>query len=370
MKSTMLFLAALCVLIPVYEVSAKEVAGKRGKPTRPGDGPDCGYGVRPKKARGLRVWITGSAADACASPTGPGVLLMGGGTDVDDAFSNRVRPRIDGGDAVVLRTSGSNGYNDYLDPLVQSDSVETLLVDSRSKANSTYVDWVVRSAEFVFIAGGDQSDYLNTWQGTALANALQHVYDKGGIIGGTSAGNAVQGELIYDPDGVPGAYSSEAVSDACHPYIQLSNRLLDAPLMDGVITDTHFYERNRLGRLIAFMAVADAHGISPTMTNPLGVGVDEATALFIDYDGFARVDGDGYVYVNRFDSQTILSQVQCGAPVRVFDVLSVRLGDGDYYDFADQSHNGSALGVDVDGASCAIDFTEQESCFYTPANPY
>ena len=90
----MLFLAALCVLIPVYEVSSKEVAGKRGKPTRPGDGPDCGYGVRPKKARGLRVWITGSAADACASPTGPGVLLMGGGTDVDDAFSNRVRPRI------------------------------------------------------------------------------------------------------------------------------------------------------------------------------------------------------------------------------------------------------------------------------------
>lgn len=113
--------------------------------------------------------MTGSESDSCTNLTQSdgAVLLMGGGSDVDSAFSNRVVGHVgSNADVVVLRTSGSDGYNSYLQGLMAADSVITLIVDTRNKANEDYVDWVIRSAEFVFVAGGDQSDYLNQWSGT------------------------------------------------------------------------------------------------------------------------------------------------------------------------------------------------------------
>ena len=42
---------------------------------------------------------------------------------------------------------------------------------------------------------------LNQWAGTKTQAAIQHVFDKGGVIGGTSAGMAVLAGTVYDPDG-------------------------------------------------------------------------------------------------------------------------------------------------------------------------
>jgi len=53
--------------------------------------------------------------------------------------------------------------------------VETLVLDSFSKADSDYADWVIRSAEMVYIAGGGQSDYLNYWQGSKTEDAIRFV---------------------------------------------------------------------------------------------------------------------------------------------------------------------------------------------------
>src|SRR5688572_3768119 len=65
----------------------------------------------PELPADLMRWIVGNPGDVAARPTG-GVILMGGGTDVDAAFAWQ-RDRIDGGDVVVLRASGADGYNDY-----------------------------------------------------------------------------------------------------------------------------------------------------------------------------------------------------------------------------------------------------------------
>jgi hypothetical protein len=67
----------------------------------------------PLPPAGLVHYVTGSDANADVTPTGPGLILMGGGTDVDAAFQ-WWKPRISGGDVVVLRASGADGYNDYL----------------------------------------------------------------------------------------------------------------------------------------------------------------------------------------------------------------------------------------------------------------
>ena len=67
----------------------------------------------------------------------------------------------------------------------------------------------------------------------------------------------------------------------------------EAPLAQ-TITDTHFGARDRMGRLLAFVARMITDGIHES---PLGVGVDEETALVVDASGTATVMGTSSVYV-------------------------------------------------------------------------
>ncbi|MDN3638228.1 Type 1 glutamine amidotransferase-like domain-containing protein [Simiduia curdlanivorans] len=306
-------------------------------------GNNCNYGARPSKPGQLSSSILGTSADKCPSLSSGngGLLLMGGGTDVDAAFSNRVAPQIQGGDIVVLRTSGTDAYNSYLKGLTNADSVETLIVDRQSLANDAYVEWVVKSAEFVWIAGGDQSDYLNQWAGTKLAAAINHVYQKGGVIGGTSAGDAVQSQHIYDPDGILGVYSDEAVTDLCHPYINISSDFLSTPIMQKVITDTHFAERDRMGRLMVFMANLP--------TNTTGIGADEATSIFFNASGQGVVDGSGDVYILRENGNTSRTQVSCGLPVVYQNLLRYKLSAGDTFNLNTGASSVSAKSIGIDG---------------------
>ncbi|TQV76621.1 cyanophycinase [Aliikangiella marina] len=321
-----------------------------------GGGNDCGYGPRPAKPGSLKNWLSvapgQSDQDICISLNEPAVLLMGGNFDVDEAFSLRVKPLMEGGDVVVLRTSGSDGYNDVLLERTNANSVETLIVDSRNKANSDYVEWAIKSAEFIWIAGGDQSDYLNQWKGTLVESALNHVIQKGGILGGTSAGNAIQGQFVYDPDGVPGIYSAEAVSDACHPYLNIST-FLSTHFMKNIVTDTHFAERDRMGRLAVFMA-----DIGSPIT---GVGVDEDTSIFIRADGTSVVDGDNAVYVLQEDSNSQLTRFSCSAPVIYENIRRFKLTAGDTFNFNTGNSSQPYIYLSIDG---------RDNNFYTPSTPY
>jgi len=317
---------------------------------------DCGYGDRPSKPSSLEASITGSTNDSCASliPGNGAVLLMGGGSDVDSAFSNRVAPHIgEDSDIVVIRTSGTDAYNDYLLGLTNANSVETLIIDSRSKANDPYVDWAIRSAEFVWVAGGDQSDYLNQWQGTSVQNALQHVFDKGGVLGGTSAGMALMADSIYDPDGVSGAVSSEVVTDFCHSTLQFSNRFVAIPMLNNSLTDTHFQERDRMGRAV----VSLGHHSSSFFS----IAASEASSIFISSDGNGVVDGSGEVYILKETTQTQRLTLSCGQPVNYVDVLRTKLVSGDNYNVNTHSHNGNDLSITINGYN---------NNFYNPTNPY
>ncbi|BFM10088.1 hypothetical protein R50072_02410 [Simiduia litorea] len=308
-----------------------------------GDEDNCSYGARPSKPSQLSSSLLGASADKCASlSSGNGaLLLMGGGADVDAAFSHRVAPQIQGGDIVVLRTSGSDAYNSYLKGLTNADSVETLIVDRQSLANDAYVEWAVKSAEFVWIAGGDQSDYLNQWAGTKLAAAIDYVYQKGGVIGGTSAGNAVQSQHIYDPDGIAGIYSDEAVTDLCHPYINISRDFLSTPIMQNLITDTHFAERDRMGRLMVLMANLPS--------NTTGIGADEATSIFFNASGHGVVDGTGAVYVLREGVSTSRTQASCGLPVVYQNLQRYKLSASDSFNLITGASNVSAKPIGIDG---------------------
>lgn len=327
--------------------------------------PSIALAQRPSKPSNLRVYLTGNSSDANKQPVGgPAVLLMGGGPEVDAAFTSQAYPVANGGDVVVLRTSDSNGYNDYLYNLpvaasLKPNSVETMVVDTVNKANSAYVKWVVETAELIWIAGGDQSAYLTYWKDTALETAIRSAYTRGAVIGGTSAGCAVMSEFIYDPYNVTAVISSEAIANPYRSSVKINSGFIDAPLMWDVITDTHFYERDRMGRLMAFMARLRTDGRTSVIT---GIGVDESTSLFVNKDGVGTALGSGYVYVLREDAQTVRTQVTSGQPLIYRDVLRTRLAPNQTFNLGTGATTGGTLRLSVDG--------RYPNDPYTPSNPY
>src|SRR5262249_5980901 len=78
-----------------------------------------------------------------------------------------------------------------------TNSVSTLIIPDRTSAEDPKVSRIIRAAEAIFIAGGDQARYINFWKGSPVQDALNSDMAEGKPIGGTSAGQAVLGEFIY-----------------------------------------------------------------------------------------------------------------------------------------------------------------------------
>jgi cyanophycinase len=276
------------------------------------------------QGRGVDYFITGSAADAApaAVPTTPGLVLMGGGTDVDAAFRWMIA-KAGGGDFVVLRAAGTDGYNRYIFDMGGVDSVETLVVRTRSAAADPFVIDKVNRAEAIFIAGGNQNDYLRLWKGTPLQAALDAALARKVPLGGTSAGLAVLGEVDYSGAN-QSVTSAQALADPYNRDMTLDIGFITAPGLAGAITDSHFRQRDRLGRLITFVARNVQDGLVP-LPAARGIGIDEATALAVD-NGVATRLGSGAAYF----VQPITGPVVCARrkPLTFRNVNVERLGPG------------------------------------------
>src|SRR6185437_1044316 len=152
-----------------------------------------------------RYLRAGAAANLHASTRG-GFALIGGGTDLDQAFQ-WMCDRSGHGDFLVLRASGTDAYNPYIQKLCpQENSVATLILPSRAAALDPLAANTIRAASAIFIAGGDQSNYVNFWAATPVQKELNAAIRRGVPLGGTSAGLAVLGEWGYSaqhdrPDG-------------------------------------------------------------------------------------------------------------------------------------------------------------------------
>lgn len=237
------------------------------------------------------IGISGSSEDA-QTRTEFGIVLMGGSTDVDEALQWMIA-RSGGGDFVIIRASGSVGYNEYIFGLGKVNSVETLLLDSREKANATEVGKRLREAEAVFIAGGDQSNYVNFWSDTEVNRALTYLINEKKIpIGGTSAGCAVLSQYAFDAK-QGSVTSSEALANPYSPLVSISKSFMNIPFLQNTIADQHYSQRGREGRHVAFMARLKKDF---SVSNPKGIGVDEKTAVCIDAAGNAFVYGSSNAY--------------------------------------------------------------------------
>ena len=168
------------------------------------DADDGGDGRGVERVRSMpRSRGISPATPAMSTPAlfGPAHDLGGGSTDVDAAIQwmiDTVRGCTNCAtkvDVVILRSSGSNGYNDYIYAMNGVDSVETLVITAAKDSNTAAVETTVKNAEVVFFAGGDQCDYVKNFKGTKVETAVESVYARGGAVGGTSAGLADPGRV-------------------------------------------------------------------------------------------------------------------------------------------------------------------------------
>lgn len=276
----------------------------------------------------------GEQADVTSRPR-PGFALMGGGTDLDEAFQF-LCDRASGGDFLVLRATGDDAYNPYLRDLCHLNSVATLIIPSREAAADPFVAETIRRASAIFIAGGDQANYIRYWMNTPVQTAMNDAIQRGVPIGGTSAGLAVLGEYVYsaqadNPDD-PNLDAKTALADAYGPRINLLNGFLDIPILKGIITDTHFARRDRMGRLLVFLARLNEPDGKPPSNPPgiRGIGVEERCAILLEPDGRAHVIGFGHAYF--IDATGAEGSLQPGKALNFgpFEVQKVAPG-GNFY---------------------------------------
>jgi cyanophycinase-like exopeptidase len=292
------------------------------------DGYACRFQMKLERVRGeapagLMVHARGATDRDAAPVTRSTLLLAGGGPDNDEAM----RALVEGGgsgDAVILRMDDTGGaYADYALELGAASAREIVfdpangnanvgaaeLAGLRALANDPWVERTIDRAEVLFFAGGNQTKYFDAWSGTRLAAAVSRASARGAAIGGTSAGMHAMGKLVHTPRGDgDSVLSRDALLD---PYIapgevagsrslSFSDGLFAIPGLEDIVMDTHWSERDRLGRSLVFLARALQDGLRP-LGDLRMIACDEGVAVVIDASGVGRVYGGGSAFFLRPD---------------------------------------------------------------------
>jgi cyanophycinase-like exopeptidase len=279
-------------------------------------------------AKKYTYFRVGNTNDVTTSTTA-GTVLMGGGTDVDAAFQ-WMRQLSGNGDFLVIRATGTDAYNPYIQQLCPNqNSVATLIVPNAAAAADPFVTATIQNAEALFIAGGDQSDYINFWKQTPLEVAVNNLIARGAPIGGTSAGMNVLTELIYSALGSQGVTSSQALADPFNKYITLDRDFVSLPLLTGIIGDPHFVTRDRMGRDLAFLCRIYLNGWSAA---PRDISVDEMTALLITGAGSVSVVGTSTAYFLQAPGAP--QSCQAGVPLTYQNVAVYRINASGTFDLS------------------------------------
>lgn len=304
-------------------------------PTGPADAADIG--TRVERTANYDYFVSGDPGAPRAAHTRFMLALMGGGGTVDSAFA-AIADRAGHGHIVILRAVSDGSFDpedgNYGDSFATRwgpvACAETVVFHNREASGDPRVLAILRGADGIFIAGGDQANYIRYWKGTPVEDALNAHVKANRPIGGSSAGLAILGHYSYTALDGGSMESKVALNDPYDQGVTLEGDFLHLKWMDRVITDTHFAARSRLGRLIVFVSRINRE--HPT-GQVVGVGVDEHTALLVGPDGIGRLaDGSlGGVWIVRPSGPPARLGRQ---PLTARNLHIVRVAPGGSIDFA------------------------------------
>ncbi len=241
-------------------------------------------------AQSFSSYFSGDTSDVTTNTRGV-TVLMGGATENDSAMIWFLQ-HSGGGDILVLRTTGADGYNDFMYSQlgVTVNSVETIVCNNASASSDPYVIQQLINAEALWFAGGDQWTYVSYWKNTPIDSVINYLINVKKIpIGGTSAGMAILGHIVNT------AQNGSAVPATvlANPYDANVTLIKDSfifnPWLNNVVTDTHYDNPDRRGRQFTFLARIMQDYNVPAV---YGIACNEYVAVCIDTNGLARVYGD------------------------------------------------------------------------------
>jgi L-asparaginase / beta-aspartyl-peptidase len=347
--------ALLCGALAARAVSADTVTPE---PVPPSPASCTPKAYAPAGTRGPRAGVRG-----------PALMLAGAGlSNVPPGTLAWIRAHVRGpqtaraGNVVVLKASGDERY--YSDGFYRDGRFawvqEILIPPCATRADVDAMAPYVDDADVVLFAGGDQANYA-AWKGSALIRAVRRVYARGGIVGGGSAGLAIQGEVVYDSvaadrlhpnDDAYAVTTENATRDPLEPEISFTSGFLGWPPLRGTITDTHFVVRDRLGRLVAFLAriAHDRVARGPVY----GLGVDEGSTVLVEADGTATVHNRktkrGFsrgAYLTRLVRSAPLT---AGEPLRATFAVAHIAREGERFDLAHHRTSEPWRTIAIDGS--------------------
>ncbi|MBA6293524.1 cyanophycinase [Colwellia sp. MB3u-70] len=213
--------------------------------------------------------------------------------------------------ASQLDDTGSN-YEEVFHELGVQKAI-SLPINDREQANSDEYLAELDNATGIFITGGNQLRLSTILGGTPVAQSIRKRNAEGVHIAGTSAGAAIMPEHMIAGGRTGALPNEEGVTFA--PGMGLINK---------VIIDQHFSQRNRLGRLLSAISY-----------NPFasGLGICENTAAFIDSSGLLEVVGHGSItVVDPSDvSHSSMAEANRGEAITLIGLKLHVLGPGATY---------------------------------------
>lgn len=252
----------------------------------------------------------GVAVDAQVHGPEKGTLVIVGGAMQDPAIVQRFIELAGGPDApiVIVPTAGEadDDYHQYWSGLKQwrdngATNLTVLHTRDRKVADSEAFVKPIRAARGVFFAGGRQWRLADSYLDTLTHKELKALLDRGGVIGGSSAGASILSSFMVRGD----TKGNEKM---------IGDHTVGFGFLKNAAVDQHLLRRNRQ---FDMLEVIDRH---PAL---LGIGLDENTAIVVDGD---RFDVIGQSYVVIYSDQPVV-----GSSGRFYF-----MGAGDRFDMKDR----------------------------------
>jgi len=211
-----------------------------------------------------------------SGPSKGALVIVGGGTTVP--MLQRFIALAGGFDApivVIPTASGNDGSRDLQQfKKMGATKVSVLHTDDPKVANTDSFVAPLLSAKAVWFGGGRQWRLVDAYKNTKVEKLLWGVLERGGVIGGSSAGASIQGSYL-------------ARGDTKHNQIMSGDHEEGFGYLKNVAIDQHHLARNRH---------FDMFSILNKNPNLLGIGIDEFTAIIVQGNEF-QIMGDGYVTI-------------------------------------------------------------------------
>jgi cyanophycinase len=227
-----------------------------------------------------------------SAQSGRGALfVVGGGTQPDALVDEFVKLAGGPGKARIFvfaqaSEAGERSGESKAADLRKRGASATNLWFNREQADKDSLVRLIDSATGIWFGGGDQNKLTAVIRGTKMERAIRARWEKGAVVGGTSAGAAVLSTPMIT--GTELGTRRDTTEDWTR--IQKGSVKVDSgfAFITNAVIDQHFVRRKRSNRLLSLILATPPH---------LGAGIDEGTAIIVEPSGRWRIMGASVVLV-------------------------------------------------------------------------